>query len=501
MNPPETDHGRQAARQPHGPAGPPFKPPHVRPAYRPLSLPEVALAAQRNVLETIPALAYERAIVSGVTVRPWHMIMEPSALRQVLVDKVDAYPKSDATIRLLKPAVGLSIFTAVGDDWRWQRRAAAPIFAPRRLTDLAPMMSAAASAACDRIDRAIAAGFRGRGVVCVQEEMVGATFDVVCDALLAGGRIDPTIAATPQAEGPSGAAIALNRQAVGEGVTRYLNTVGRISILDIIGAPNWAPRPAEILNRDVMGDTIATVQAMVAARRRQLEVERAAPRADLIDYLLTAADGETGRRMDDATLCNNLLAFIVAGHETTALALAWALFLLANDTEAQERAAAEARAACGDGPAEAQRLPDLAYVGQVIDETMRLFPPAAMLGRKALRADTLLGRAVAPGDMIIIPIYALHRHSALWENPMGFDPDRFAPQRAAQRDRFAYLPFGAGPRICIGAGFALMEAKLILATLLARYRVTPKPKAPPPKPVLTMTLRPEKPLALRFERR
>ena len=467
-----------------------FKPPHAPPLAQPAGLLRLARIARSNLLETIPAQIYRRPIVSGRSVTPWHMVCAPEALRRVLVEAVDDYPKSRATQRLLKPAIGSSMIAAEAAEWRWQRRAAAPIFAPRKLTDMAPMMTLAAEAAARRVDRAIRDGFHGKGVLCAAALTAEAAFDVMREALLGGGRIEADL------EG------GLSHRQVAKGLDRFLTTIAKLSWFDLLNAPDWLPRPAELLNGDVMAETVAAVDRLIAARRRQLEAEDAAVRADLIDALLTAEDPETGRRMDDATARNNLLAFIIAGHETTALALAWSLYLLANDPPAQDRAAAEAESALGAAPAaDASHASSLLYVGQVIDEAMRLFPPAAMLSRRARKADRLCGRRIEPGDVVILPIYALHRHEALWERPMRFDPENFAPAAVAARDRFAYLPFGAGPRVCIGAGFALMEAKIILATLLRRFRVSPRPGAAPPRPVLTVTLRPEGGSPLVFEPR
>ena len=192
--------------------------------------------------------------------------------------------------------------------------------------------------------------------------------------------------------------------------------------------------------------------------------------------------------MNTAELRDNLLTFIVAGHETTALTLAWALYLSAFDPAVQDRARAEAKAALGTRAATVADLAALPYCRQIVDEALRLYPPAAFLSRTARAHDTLCGREVRPGDTVMLPIYALHRNHALWPDPHRFDPGRFADPKAV--DRFAYLPFGGGPRICIGASFALQEAVIILATLLARFRFTPVPGRDP-KPVLILTLRPE----------
>ena len=287
---------------------------------------------------------------------------------------------------------------------------------------------------------------------------------------------------------------ALDRGAVSRSVTGYIETIGRISLMDVLNLPVWIPRPAAVMNRKGIGAMQRMMDRVIAERA-------AAPRRnDLLAMMADAQDPETGRRMTPEELRDNMLAFLVAGHETTALALSWALYLAAIDPEVQERLGAEARAACGDGPAGAEHLEQLTYTRQVIEEALRLYPPAGMLSRTARGEDEICGRRILKGDTVILPIYALHRHAMWWDAPDAFDPENFAPDRVAARDRFLYLPFGAGPRICIGMGFALIEAQIILASLMARFRFSPA-AGQEPKPVMVMTLRPKGGIMLAIDRR
>ena len=232
-----------------------------------------------------------------------------------------------------------------------------------------------------------------------------------------------------------------------------------------------------------------------AIEDRRLRGARPVP--DLLDLLLAGEDSASGRKMTVAELRDNLLTFIVAGHETTALTLAWSLYLCAFDPAVQAAAGAEARAVLGDRPAGARDLAALPLTRRIVDEALRLYPPAAFLSRTARVADKLCGREVRKGDTVILPIYALHRHHKLWVDPDRFDPARFADPKSI--DRFAYLPFGDGPRVCIGASFALQEAVIILATLLARFRFS-QVAGRDPKPVMILTLRPEGGVWLTVER-
>jgi cytochrome P450 len=426
---------------------------------RPLGVWDSFVTGRRNLLELIPEIATRQPMVSGRTVKRWHMVMDPGALRHILKDRVEDYPKSDVTKAILAPAIGQSLFIAEGAHWHWQRRAAAPAFSMRNVQSLAPVMTAAAERAAERV--AAQAG----GRTDLFEDMVATTFEVISDVTFSGGE-------------------AFDRGAVHRAIDAYIASTARISLLDIIGAPAWLPRPSRLVSAPAM-------RSMKAMADRAIDIRRgsgARPVPDLLDLLLDGEDPETRRRMNTAELRDNLLTFIVAGHETTALTLSWALYLCAFDPAVQERARDEARAVLGARPATAADLPHLPYIRQVVDETLRLYPPAAFLSRTAMRADTLCGREVRPGDTVMLPIYALHRHHRLWSAPHAFDPDRFAGGGA--HDRFAYLPFGGGPRICIGSAFALQEAVIVLATLLARFRFTPVPGRDP-RPVLILTLRPE----------
>jgi cytochrome P450 len=423
---------------------------------------------RRNVLELIPEVALRQPMVSGRTVKRWHMVMDPDALRRILKDRLEDYPKSDVTKMILKPAIGESLFVAEGSHWHWQRRTAAPAFSPRNVQALAPVMTAAAERAAERIG-----GAAGRAAN-VFDEMVTTTFEVISDVTFAGGE-------------------AFDREAVHRAINGYIESTARVSILDVVGAPTWVPRLSRLGSAPAMRAMKAMADRAIDERRR------AAPDGvpDLLDLLLDGEDPETHRRMTTAELRDNLLTFIVAGHETTALTLAWALYLCAFDPAVQDRARTEAQAALGDRAATVADLGHLPYCRQIVDETLRLYPPAAFLSRSAKAQDRLCGREIRPGDTVMLPIYALHRNHLLWPDPHRFDPSRF--DGGGSYDRFAYLPFGGGPRICIGASFALQEAVIILATLLARFRFRRVPGRDP-RPVLILTLRPEGGVWLEVER-
>mgnify|MGYP000556471324 CR=1 FL=1 len=443
-------------------------PVHVPLVTEPMGIWASLQASRQNVLSIIPQIATLQPMVSGKTGKRWHMVMDPGSIRRMLLEEVDNYPKSIVTKNLLRPAIGDSLFITEGAHWRWQRRAAAPVFSHRNVMNLAPIMSAAAERSCDRI---IAAGPRA---IDMAEDMVRTTFDVIADVTFSG---DGTFDA----------------EEVHKGIDAYIAEAGKISLFDILGLPDWVPRPGRVMSGNSVKQMKRVADEAVEARRAR--GHDGVP--DLLDLLLDGEDPETKRRMNTAELRDNLLTFIVAGHETTALTLGWALYLCAFDQAVQDRARAEAQSVLGGRAATGEDVQHLPFIRQIIDETLRLYPPAGMISRTAQANDTLCGREVRPGDTIIIPIYALHRNRLLWDDPDAFRPDRFADRK--EIDRYAYLPFGDGPRICIGASFAIQEAVIILATLLSRFRFTPVPGRDP-DPVMILTLRPQGGVWLEAER-
>mgnify|MGYP001792121099 CR=1 FL=1 len=414
---------------------------------------------RENILNIIPEIATRQPVVSGRTARRWHMIMHPPSIRRMLLDRVEDYPKSVVTKNLLRPAVGDSLFIAEGSHWRWQRRLAAPAFSHRNVRNLSPVMTAAAARSAERI------GHAGRRAVNLLDEMITATFDVISEVTFSDdGSFD--------------------RADIHRAIEDYVADAGRVSLLDVLGAPDWLPRPARLLSAQSMAEMRRNADAAIEARAAR----GPGPVPDLLDLLLDGVDPKTKRRLNVSELRDNLLTFIVAGHETTALSLAWSFYLCAFDQEVQERARKEVQSVMQGRAATGEDIDQLPFIRQIIEEALRLYPPAGVVSRTARKADDLNGAEIRPGDTVMIPIYALGRHKLLWDDPDCFVPERFADRKSI--DRYAYLPFGDGPRICIGASFALQEAVIILATLLSRFRFTPV-AGRDPKPVMILTLRPE----------
>jgi cytochrome P450 len=434
----------------------PFEPP-----ARPLGLRGLPLTF-RNYIETIPRSAYEQGVTDlGRTRRDIILIAEPDLIGEVLVDKAEAVRRDPVTRRAFAPAIGAnSIFLAEDADWRWQRRAVAPIFRHETLMSFVPIFTAMAER---QVERWRTGG--GTQRVDAAAAMTRTTFDIIVDVLL-GGTAN------------------LDAESYSRALTRSFNTIPWQIIYVLFSLPEWLPYPGRhraLQARDFLRSDLSRI---VAGRRA---VPSARP--DLLSALIAARDPETGRSMSDEEVVNNLLTFIIAGHETTAVALSWTLWLLAKDQESQQRVFEEIAAVAAEAPVDAGHVEQLSFCRQVIQEAMRLYPPAPGIGREAKVAFDLGGRPIEPGTRIHIPVFALHRNVRLWDQPNAFDPDRFAAEPSKARSRYAYLPFGGGPRVCIGAGFAMLEAAAILATLVRAIRFAPVP-GHKPKPLARVTLRP-----------
>jgi cytochrome P450 len=444
-------------------AHPALIPPTITPPARPLPLLRRLLTLADNPIETWPQAVYEQDHYwSPVPYGPKVLLItNPNAIREVLLDRVEDFGKGAIFLRFLKPALGEALLTAEGAHWRWQRLAAAPAFRPDTIARLTPIMSASAQKMADRW-RAAGDGAR----VDVAADMVRVTFDIILETMLSGG------------EG-------VDIEEASREIATYLETMGRPAISDILGLPPSIKKLTARRGVRAANYLRDQVDAMIARRRGE-----APGRGDLVDLLMRASDPETGRAMSDVDLRDNLITFIGAGHETTALTLTWALYLLSQDARVAARVRAEVAAVAGDAPIDQGHVERLTYTRQVVLEAMRLYPPVSALPRQATRDTTLLGMAVPRHTLVLMPIYALHRHRLLWKDPDAFIPERFAPEHGLERQRYQYMPFGAGLRICIGMGFALNEAVAVLATLVRGVHLEHDP-AHRIRPLVRITMRPQ----------
>ncbi len=441
----------------------PFVPETVTPPARPLGLVRGLLQMVDNPLHVWPRAMYENPY-HGVRWlgRTFHYMRGPNHMKAIFLDHVDVFEKSPFQRRLVRPATGDGLLSAVGEHWKFQRRAASPAFRIDALRALVPAFSASAAATVERF-KAAPVGV----TVDVMSQMQHATLDVIVETMLGG-------------EDPG-----FRYDRVSQSVSDYMESMGHPDMLDMFGAPAWVPRPwAQRGRHAAAGLKQAAVNAL--ERRRAAGSEQ----TDLLGLMMAARDPETGQGLSDVELRDNIVTFIGAGHETTALALTYSLYLIANAPEVQDRLLAEVRAVAGDAPVDAGMVEAMPFHEQVIKEAMRLYPPVALIDRMATRDFRLDDIEMKKGDLVFALIYVMHRHKLLWDRPEIFDPDRFSPERSAGMQRFQYMPFGAGPRICIGMKFAYMEAVAILATLVRSLRFRPNPDFRV-VPNIRITLRPE----------
>jgi unspecific monooxygenase len=424
-----------------------------------------ARSLRDNAIGIFPPQAFDEEVVFRTVFGRRQIIMSrPAGIQHILVDNPGNYRRTAAGIRILRPLLGKGLLLSTGEDWRHQRRTLAPAFAPRTMPILARHVAKAAGTAvtglkascADPVDllaemQFLALEIAGASMFSLEMEEYGAELRGL--------------------------------------IKDYAARLGRPNLLDFLLPPS-IPSPRDLLRWRFRRRWLDLICRIIAARRKQGSA--GAPR-DLFDLLATARDPDSSALFPPDRLADQVATMIVAGHETTAVALFWSLYLLASASTIQDRLAAEVAGADLGPDNAAAALPRLVYARAVVHESLRLYPPAFTLARQALRADVAGGVPVPARTVVLIAPWVLHRHRRLWPQPDTFDPSRFLPPALAP-DRFAYLPFGIGPRVCIGAQFALTEATLVLAILIQTFRieraddalvtpravVTTQPDHPPP---------------------
>lgn len=433
--------------------------------------PGIILKIARDPLSAIPAACYEqRMVLAGFFGRRSAYVSDPVLLQEALVRRADHLHKTEDMRRMLGPALGQGILTSDGSVWRWQRQAMASAFQHERLMEMLPAMIAVAEARRDRW-RALPGGT----VLDLAHEMMGTTFEIIIETVLTrDGDLDA----------------AMTERAMSD----YLKATSIMLALSILNAPKWMPFPGRRRAFAGVKYLRGRLHTQVAAARR----ERSGGQ-NLMRLLIEGKDPESGRSLDDEAIVDNLVTMASAGHETTALALAWTLALLSQHPDIAARMRAEVEDVTGSSDVTPQHVLALNYCRQVVSEAMRLYPPAPIISREVMTSFDLDGVTLPAGAHIMVPIHAVHRHKITWPDPERFDPERFAPEAVRGRHRLAFMPFGAGPRVCIGNSFAMLESVAILAVLFKaglaeRLRLT----APLPPATMSVTLRPKQPILARL---
>jgi cytochrome P450 len=412
---------------------------------------------REDQLSTLAPEVFDRSMIYNRLLFLHNFLLnKPEYIEHVLLTNQENYSKSHILRRLLGPVLGDGLLISEGEFWRRQRRIAAPAFHNKRIAAFVDTFGSCTQGMLARW-RTITGPFD------VAAEMMGLTLDIVARTMFStdvSGEVDV--------------------------VRRLMDVVVAVrpSVLDLLGFPEWLPRRQVAAYRRAVAAFEALVSRLLAARRAD-----GVDRGDLLSMLLAARDPETGTRMSDKQLRDEILTIFLAGHETVANALSWTWYLLAQHPQAEARLHDELDRVLGGRMPTYADLPELKWTRMVIEEAMRLYPPAHTIARTALGEDRIGGVRVPAGAFMTISIYVMHRNPNLWPDPGRFDPARFAPEEVAGRHRFAYLPFGGGPRVCIGNSFAIAEAQVIVAAIAQAYRLRLAPGRPV-QPIGLVTLRP-----------
>ena len=445
-----------------------FTPPMPPRQFQPLGLMKTAKVLRNSPVEILPQEAFIFTRISAPFLgRTVHTLSGPQEMEAVLHDDPEAWRKSPLIQRMLRPILGDAILTAHGDWWKTQRKAMQPGFVRQRIMNLVPAMSQAASTAA----HAIAEQPTGTDITPALNR---AALSVIERAIFTEAND-------------------FDRGQIREAIELVFSETGRTRFSDLLPLPEKTPRilgPKALKARKTLRNAVS---AEIAARRASGH-----SREDLLQLMLEAQTEAGEATLSDTDIRDNVLSLVSAGHETTAIAIGWELYILTCRPDWQEKVRAEAASVSG-GEYTAVDVLKLVFTRQIIDETLRLYPPAPLVGRQAIRDTQICERLVKKGDVAIIAFYALHRHHRYWNNPDAFDPERFSRENKPS-DPWVFKPFGGGPRACVGSVFALTEATIILASLV-RDLAFSVPDGFVPKPIMTVTLRPEDGLPLNVKRR
>ena len=427
----------------------------------------LGLAPRFDVMATLAKgpLCYIRLLGKRI-----YFVNDAEYVKRILLDNVANYPKSATYRNNLRPFLGDGLLLSEGDFWKRQRRLAQPAFHLRRLKVLAAAMAEAAAG--------MTVAWQHGEVIDVMASMNAVTMEIVAKTLF-------------------GADVSADIGEVGEAMAVLQDETGRISATAFFDLPEFLTRRRGRRFLDAVATLDRIVNRIVAQRRAEVERGGAA-HDDLLSMLLEARDEDTGEGMTDRQLRDELVTLFLAGHETTAIALTWTFHLLGQTPRAEAALQAEVDEVLGERAApQFEDLERLPYARMVAEEALRLYPPAYVFSRRAA-ADDMLGPFRMPaGAHIVISPYAMHRRADYWPEPDAFWPERFAPGARTDRPKLAYLPFGGGPRICIGNSFAIMEQTIVLAAAVRRWRL----ESIPGREVRTeprITLRPRGGLPMRL---
>lgn len=450
----------------------PFVPPAPKPRTKPPSTLEMMRIVYRNPLELWGEPSYNEPwiSVSGIG-GPLVIANDPGLIRHVLVDNAKNYKMATVRQKILRPILRDGLLTAEGEVWKRSRKAMAPVFTPRHIFGFAKPMLRCAEAFVARYDNL-------DGTTDLARDMTELTYEILAETLFSG-----EIAGEPGS---------FSRQ-----IDHLFETMGRVDPLDLLRAPDWLPRITRLRGRNTMAYFRKIVTDTVAMREGRMRRDPEGAPQDFLTLLLRAEgpDGLTRSEIED-----NIITFIGAGHETTARALGWVIYCLSEAPWERDRVEAEIDRVTANEPDPVKWLDAMPLTRSAFEEALRLYPPAPSINREPIETDRYRDLVLPKGAQVLVMPWTVHRHRKLWTDPEAFLPERFHPGNREKIDRFQYLPFGAGPRVCIGASFAMQEAVIALAVLLKRYRFNTV-GATKPWPVQKLTTQPAGGLPMAVARR
>ena len=420
------------------------------PPDKPLSLLQTIKVARENGMATVPRGAYEDLIYEMKSIaRNALIVSDPVGVKRILLDNVANYPKTPSDAPFLSAAFGDGLLTLDGETWRAHRKLMSPAFDHRSIVSYAPGMVAATAEFLAAWDGHGAEDGGADAEIDIAEAMTALTLKIISRAMFSADSEE------------LGALFGSTFQR-GLGAMNF----GLLDLLPVIGPMRIRGKIAKI--REIFSQLDGAMHRLIQERAKA----GGEGANDLLGRLVAVRDADTGLALTDKEVRDEMVIIFFAGHETTAVTMAFAFYLLAQRQAAEAKLHAELDRVLGGRMPVYEDLENLPYTRMVIEETMRLYPAAPGLsGRQAAADDVICGHPVAKGTEIFVAPWIIHHHSKLWDAPDQFDPERFSPERAKGRPRFTYLPFGGGPRVCIGASLAMTEACLILATVAQRYRL------------------------------
>jgi len=416
---------------------------------------------RQDILSAQPARLYRAWMAEFKT--PFFrsfLVNQPDLVKRVLGAPVAKMPKSTRVGEGLRPLLGNSIFLTNGETWARQRRIIDPAFEGGRLRESFPAMLAAAEAAVARLDRKV-----NGSPVEIEEIASHAAADVIFRSLFSRP-IEDRIAAE-----------------VFQEFQRYQRSAPILNLGALVPLPNWFPRGHRKATRQAAVRIRALIRELVDDKRQEIAAGTA--QQDLATMIMTTRDPESGEAFEDQEMADQVAIFFLAGHETSASAFAWALYLIATHSEVQDRIRREVEA---ENTIDFSAVSKMKFTRNVVRETLRLYPPVPMLVREPACPLQFRNRTVKAGNQVVISPWHLHRHERLWRDPDVFDPDRWTSGNNERCPRDAYIPFSAGPRVCPGAGFAMVENVLLLSILVRAFEFEPV-KGRVPEPVAHLTVR------------